>query len=96
MKPERPGPDAQRTAMPAGSAAARLAAAAGGDDVPSPCVSICEMSPDSGLCRGCFRTLDEIAQWSRADDERKRAILAAVECRRTGRDPTRLQLSQQR
>ena len=82
MKPERPGPDAQRTAMPAGSAAARLAAAAGGDDVPSPCVSICEMSPDSGLCRGCFRTLDEIAAWSVLDPATKRAIVDALPARR--------------
>ena len=82
MKPGRPDPRAQRTAMPAGSAAARLAAAAGGADVPSPCVSICEMSPDSGLCRGCFRTLDEIAAWSVLDAATKRAIVDALPARR--------------
>jgi predicted Fe-S protein YdhL (DUF1289 family) len=68
--------------MPAGSAAARLAAAAGGDDVPSPCVSICEMSPRTGLCRGCFRTLDEIAAWSVLDAATKRAIVDALPARR--------------
>jgi len=82
MKPERPDPDARRAAMPAGSAAARLAAAAGGDDVPSPCVSICEMNPHTGLCRGCLRTLDEIAAWSVLDAATKRAIVDALPARR--------------
>jgi len=86
MKPERPDPDARRAAMPAGSAAARLAAATGGGDVPSPCVSICEMSPDTGLCRGCFRTLDEIAAWSVLDAATKRAIVDALPARRTMAD----------
>ena len=28
----------------------------------SPCINVCEMEQPSGLCRGCLRTLDEIAQ----------------------------------
>ena len=28
--------------------------------VPSPCISLCEIAPDTGLCRGCLRTIDEI------------------------------------
>ena len=50
--------------------------------VASPCVNICKMDAENAICVGCFRTLDEIAQWNRADDGRKRAILAAVEKRR--------------
>lgn len=42
--------------------------------VPSPCVSVCRMDARSGLCEGCFRTLDEIAEWSGASDDEKRAI----------------------
>lgn len=30
---------------------------------PSPCLSVCCMSPDDGLCAGCLRTIDEIAAW---------------------------------
>jgi predicted Fe-S protein YdhL (DUF1289 family) len=55
--------------------------------VVSPCVNICKMDADHGICVGCFRTLDEIAQWSRADDGRKQAILVAVEKRRAEHDP---------
>lgn len=55
--------------------------------VASPCINLCRMDETSGLCRGCFRTLDEIAGWSRADDDTKRAILAAVDKRRAEHDP---------
>ena len=48
----------------------------------SPCVSICEMDAATGLCRGCFRTLDEIAAWSVLDDDARRAVMAALPARR--------------
>ena len=39
------------------------------------------MTPVTGYCEGCFRTIPEITEWSRATDERKRAILAEVASR---------------
>lgn len=42
--------------------------------VPSPCISICRMDPDTELCQGCFRTLDEIAAWGMADEDARRAL----------------------
>ena len=42
--------------------------------VPSPCISVCRMDASSGLCEGCFRTLDEVASWAMASDEEKRAV----------------------
>lgn len=42
--------------------------------VPSPCINVCQMSPRTGLCLGCMRTIDEIIAWSAADDDYKRAI----------------------
>jgi predicted Fe-S protein YdhL (DUF1289 family) len=56
--------------------------------VASPCVNICRMDADNAICVGCFRTLDEITQWSRAADSDKLAILAAVEKRRNEHDPS--------
>ena len=47
----------------------------------SPCINVCRMTPDTGYCEGCFRTIPEITEWSRATDERKRAILAEVTTR---------------
>jgi predicted Fe-S protein YdhL (DUF1289 family) len=53
-----------------------------GGEVPSPCISVCEIIPGTGLCAGCFRTLDEIAAWSVLDAADKRAVLAALPARR--------------
>lgn len=50
--------------------------------VPSPCISVCHMNPRSGLCDGCFRTLEEIAAWSRLDDADKRRVWTLIEQRR--------------
>ena len=49
--------------------------------VPSPCISVCRMDAATGLCEGCFRTLDEIGQWGNADD--------AVQARRLDRESRR-------
>jgi hypothetical protein len=51
-------------------------------DVPSPCNSVCRMSPATGFCEGCFRSLDEIAAWSRMDDDEKRAVWRLLDERR--------------
>jgi predicted Fe-S protein YdhL (DUF1289 family) len=44
------------------------------DFVPSPCISVCRLDAATGLCEGCYRTLDEIALWGRASEEEKQAI----------------------
>jgi prolyl-tRNA editing enzyme YbaK/EbsC (Cys-tRNA(Pro) deacylase)/predicted Fe-S protein YdhL (DUF1289 family) len=52
--------------------------------IPSPCTSVCRMSGDTGLCEGCFRTLDEIVVWSRIGDEGedgKRSIWSKIQQR---------------
>jgi uncharacterized protein len=51
-------------------------------DVPSPCINVCTMNDSSGLCNGCWRTLDEIAWWSQLDDDDKRAVWVALRLRR--------------
>ncbi|MEO8296534.1 MAG: DUF1289 domain-containing protein [Burkholderiales bacterium] len=56
--------------------------------VPSPCVNICRMHPVSGLCEGCGRTLDEIAAWSRLDDDARQRIWQQLALRhQSGRVP---------
>jgi uncharacterized protein len=54
----------------------------------SPCNGICTLDPASGFCRGCGRTIEEIAQWPRLSAEEKRRVLAQLpsrERRRRGR-----------
>jgi len=57
---------------------ARLICAGLDGDVPSPCLSVCRMDPARELCEGCFRTLEEIATWSRMGDEARRAVWQAI------------------
>ena len=49
--------------------------------VPSPCIGVCKMDSASGLCKGCFRTIDELSAWSRASDASKLAVWAHIEQR---------------
>jgi len=58
--------------------------------VASPCVNVCVMDDATGLCRGCYRTLDEIARWSVMSDRDKRVVIGILEQRKkikTGSDP---------
>jgi predicted Fe-S protein YdhL (DUF1289 family) len=60
---------------------ARLVGAGLAGDVPSPCISVCRVDPATEWCEGCFRTLDEIAAWSRLHDEAKREVWRLIEQR---------------
>lgn len=53
----------------------------GSDIVPSPCISVCRISTDSGWCEGCFRTLGEISAWSRLPVEGKLMLWQTIEQR---------------
>ena len=48
----------------------------------SPCLGICLMDPRTQTCRGCLRTIEEIAGWYSASSAEKRAILERLEQRR--------------
>ena len=54
--------------------------------VPSPCRNVCEMDLESGLCRGCGRTLQEIAEWLEMTPEQKIATLERVAQRTRSHD----------
>ena len=36
------------------------------------------MDPDSGLCQGCLRTLDEIARWSEMSEVEREQVVASL------------------
>jgi uncharacterized protein len=44
----------------------------------TPCVNICLLDSETGLCVGCGRTIQEIAGWAGMSPERRRAIMAAL------------------
>jgi hypothetical protein len=41
------------------------------------------MDAASGLCLGCWRTLDEITRWSRCTERQRAKILSAINQRRS-------------
>lgn len=46
------------------------------DEIDSPCVKLCVIHPRLGICAGCYRTLDEIAEWSAMTPEGRQALIA--------------------
>ncbi len=61
-------------------------------EIESPCVRVCVVHPETRLCTGCARSLEEIANWSKmAPDTRKRVMaelpdrVAIPKARRGGR-----------
>lgn len=60
---------------------ARDAPAAVPSVVNSPCIRVCVIDSATGWCRGCLRTLDEIASWSGMDNGGKHAVMDRVAVR---------------
>ena len=50
-------------------------------EVESPCIKICVVHPETRLCTGCLRSIDEIARWSRMSAEERRTVMAALPSR---------------
>lgn len=51
------------------------------NEIESPCVDICVIHPDTRLCLGCHRSIDEIATWSTMTPEGRRAVMAELPAR---------------
>ncbi|MCK0150887.1 DUF1289 domain-containing protein [Marivita sp. S6314] len=51
------------------------------DEIESPCVKICVVHPESRLCTGCLRTIDEIGAWSKMSPEARRVVMAELPAR---------------
>ena len=49
--------------------------------VSSPCIRLCAIDAPSGLCRGCGRTLGEIAAWGGLTEPERRRTMAALPAR---------------
>ena len=45
------------------------------DEIESPCVQVCVVHPEMRICTGCYRTIDEISDWSRMTPEARRIII---------------------
>lgn len=49
--------------------------------ISSPCIKVCLLDEETGLCEGCGRTRAEIATWGRMSEDERRAIMAGLEAR---------------
>ena len=54
----------------------------------TPCINACLIDPRHGLCSGCGRTIDEIAQWSTMTGAARRVVMRRLgeRLRAIGRD----------
>jgi len=48
-------------------------------EIKSPCISVCAMDDLSGLCLGCYRTLDEIKDWWDMTPAQQKNLLVDLE-----------------
>jgi uncharacterized protein len=46
------------------------------DEVESPCVKLCVVHPEERLCVGCYRTIEEISNWSRMTSAARAVVMA--------------------
>lgn len=45
-------------------------------EIESPCIKICVIHPETRLCTGCLRSIDEIGIWSQLSDNARSAVMA--------------------
>jgi len=48
------------------------------EEIVSPCIGVCAISEASGLCAGCFRTLEEIQGWWDMTGEQREGVMQAL------------------
>ena len=48
----------------------------------SPCIKVCVMDPQRGVCLGCCRSLDEIAAWGGMPEAERERIMRELGARR--------------
>jgi uncharacterized protein len=46
--------------------------------VESPCINVCQMNDKTGLCLGCYRTIEEIQGWWDLNFEQKSDVIKAT------------------
>jgi len=49
----------------------------------SPCTKVCVMDAENRYCRGCARTLGEIARWGEMSEAERTAVSAQLAARRS-------------
>jgi predicted Fe-S protein YdhL (DUF1289 family) len=58
--------------------------------IKTPCVKVCVIDGESGLCMGCYRRLNEVAGWAKLSDAERETIMGELKSRRSLIRPEKL------
>lgn len=58
--------------------------------IKTPCIKVCVVDGESGLCLGCYRALNEVAGWARLTAEERERIMEELPQRRSRIRPEKL------
>ncbi len=51
------------------------------EEIASPCIKVCVIHPETRLCAGCRRSIDEIMGWGAMTPEARAAVMADLPAR---------------
>ncbi|MDO8324393.1 MAG: DUF1289 domain-containing protein [Phenylobacterium sp.] len=58
--------------------------------IKTPCIKVCVIDGETGLCMGCYRELTEVAAWQKLSDEDRARIMTELPTRRQRIRPEKL------
>lgn len=64
--------------------------------IASPCVGVCQIDRDTRFCLGCWRTIEEIAHWSRYADPQRLEVLERLRERQRAAGQDRRRVTRRR
>ncbi len=48
------------------------------NEIDSPCIQVCVVHPVERICTGCYRSIEEIANWSKMTPQEREAVSAEL------------------
>ena len=58
--------------------------------IQTPCIKVCVIDGETGLCMGCYRALTEVAAWQKLSDVDRARIMTELPSRRDRIRPEKL------
>ena len=58
--------------------------------IATPCIKVCVIDGETGLCMGCYRQLTEVAAWQKLSDEDRARIMTELPTRKDRIRPEKL------
>jgi predicted Fe-S protein YdhL (DUF1289 family) len=58
--------------------------------IATPCIKVCVIDGETGLCMGCYRQLTEVAAWQKLSNEDRARIMTELPTRKVRIRPEKL------